>query len=148
MGRICINTSLALGLALIGFIIDAIVRQLGNPPKVAQKFFLIFFIPSVFGCFLLFGVSDHVSLYLNLYQSLNDNSVVRSSSSSSIVNPSLYIKRDNKDFFATTRLKQPSEVSNEGSFDALQKSQNGSRGTSLRKLGSWAALQDKSPAVV
>jgi hypothetical protein len=69
---------LALGFSLIGVIVEIIVRSGGEKPGVAQKYFLIFFVPSMMGGFLLFGLADHFCLYLNLYKSTNDNSMVES----------------------------------------------------------------------
>jgi hypothetical protein len=63
-----VNTVLALGLSLVGFLIEVTVRSSDHPPTVAMKYFLIYLCPSVIGCFLLFGLADHICLYLRLYK--------------------------------------------------------------------------------
>ena len=35
LARLCVNSALGLGISLFGFMVEAIERKVGNPPKVA-----------------------------------------------------------------------------------------------------------------
>lgn len=107
--RFCVNTVLALGLALLGYTILAILRETGHPPKLIQKYFLIYFLPSVVGMFLLFGFADQVCFRLRLYTT-SHNSLIESSERDSVtdydfqkrINPS---KRPSNSNFTGDRLQ-------------------------------------------
>lgn len=68
LGRFCVNSFLGLGLSLFGFMIEALIRRGGKKPEVASKYFLIYLLPSVVGCFILFAFADQCCLRLNLYK--------------------------------------------------------------------------------
>jgi len=58
VGRGVVNTIIALGIALVGYGIQAVNRSNNNPPGVTEKFFLIYFLPAVIGSFVLFAFAD------------------------------------------------------------------------------------------
>ena len=129
---------MALGFSLIGVIIESIVRSGDNKPKIAQKYFLIFFVPSVIGGFLLFGIADHLCVYLKLYKSTNDNSSLFESTTTKNAETPTYTRRKFTES-SPMRSKLPSEVSNDGSLSGLSKSRSetGTGVASFGKLGNW-----------